>query len=110
MGAVDDLVGRADELAALQALLADGAVRLVTLTGPGGIGKTRLARALADDPAGAGSALSVDLAPLDDPRLVLTAVANALGLPDVGHTPVVESVVAALAGARRLLVLDNFEH
>ena len=83
----------------------------MTLTGPGGVGKTRLALAAADaaQAAFADGALFVDLAPLRDPRLVLPTIAQALGLPDTGDQPHAERLLAHLRASHRLLVLDNVE-
>jgi predicted ATPase len=101
------LVGRQLEVAAVCALLRDGA-RLVTLTGPGGTGKTRLALAVAEELSTECPALFVDLSPLRDPGLLAATVEHALGLQD-GERPAAEAI-AAWAGERRfLLVLDNFE-
>jgi transcriptional regulator with XRE-family HTH domain len=104
------LIGRARELEELTALL-DARARLVTLTGPGGVGKTRLALAAAEAvrDAFAQGALAVDLAPLSDPRLVLASIAKALGLPDTGDQPYGQRLVSHLRGSHRLLVLDNVE-
>jgi len=104
------LIGRAADLAALEhALLRDGA-RLITLTGPPGIGKTRLALELAQRVAGPfrGAVTFVSLAPLSDPELVLAALAQALDVPPAPGEPLERRLVAQLQG-RRLLVLDNFE-
>jgi non-specific serine/threonine protein kinase len=103
MAMTAQLVGRAVALNALERLLSEPGARLVTLCGPGGIGKTRLAFAVAEHHP---RACVVDLAAVADPKLVLTAIANALGLPDVRQ----ETIVDALRDEPKLLVLDNFEH
>jgi predicted ATPase/DNA-binding SARP family transcriptional activator len=104
------LLGREAELTEAVDLLRSGSARLVTLTGPGGIGKTRLAievaRAVAS--AGAGGAVFVDLSHLSDAGLVAPTIANALRL-SVGGRPVEEALAEALAQGPPLLVLDNFE-
>jgi len=104
-----DPVGRERELAALTALLRDG-VRLLTLTGPGGAGKTLLtlhAANLARDRFPDGAAY-VPLAALPDPTTLAAAHARLLDLREGGQ-PLPEDVVAPLRGKRRLLLLDNYE-
>ena len=96
----------------MQALLGREDVRLVTLTGAGGIGKTRLAVAVAMATAStfADGAVFVDLAPLRDPDAVLPTIAAALDIRETGPKPLGHVVVEALASRRLLLLLDNFEH
>ena len=96
-------VGRDSELADVVARLRDPAVRLLTLTGPGGTGKTRLAIEAADELLDefAGGAWFVDLAPLRDPELVESTIAHVTGAKD--------ELVEALRDRELLLVLDNFE-
>lgn len=105
---VSTFVGRGGELDALAALLDEQ--RLVTLTGPGGVGKTRLALEVADR-VGLG-AVVVELATSTDGRAVPEAVAAAVGLRDVAEsaTDVSDRLIAALGAERRLVVLDNCEH
>jgi predicted ATPase/DNA-binding SARP family transcriptional activator len=106
------LVGRELELAAVVALAQAPDARLVTLTGPGGTGKTRLALEAARelDRTFAGGAHFVDLAPLHDPGLVGSTAARALGVRDAEGEVLFERVAAALGERQTLLVLDNFEH
>jgi predicted ATPase/class 3 adenylate cyclase len=106
-----ELVGREDDLAALKALLGEGGVSLVTLTGPGGTGKTRLALQAAADllDTFADGAFFVDLSPIADPALVLPAIAQALGVREGGGRTLAEALNGYLVGKRLLLVLDNFE-
>ncbi|MFG2004066.1 ATP-binding protein [Spirillospora sp. NPDC048911] len=99
-------IGRVNERAELAELIK--AHRQVTAVGPGGVGKTRLALAVA---AGYSDEVwFVDLVPVTDPGMIATAVAGALGLGEQPGRDMTESVVAALADRRALLVLDNCEH
>jgi hypothetical protein len=97
-------LGREQELGEITALLTRDEVRLVTLTGPGGTGKTRLALQAAADAAGAfpGGVWWVPLAPLRDPALVLESTAQALGASG--------SAAEHIGDGQLLLLLDNFEH
>ena len=106
------LVGREQAIAAAVARLTAPTIRLLTLTGPGGTGKTRLALAVAEEvaPKFADGAVFVSLAPLDDPALVAAAIAAQLGVRERAEQPLREALIAHLAGKRLLLVLDNFEH
>jgi predicted ATPase len=102
-------VGREREVAEVAALLRQD--RIVTLTGPGGIGKTRIAifvgHHLADEYR--DGVTFVDLAPLHDSALVLPAIAAALGVHDSGETPLADTLVKALRPRQALLIVDNFE-
>ena len=98
-------VGREQELALVRRTLAGG--RLVTLVGPGGVGKTRLAQQAA---AAEGSVWWVDLAPLRDPNAVRHALADALDLDIQPSTPLLDSLREWTRAAGGLLVVDNCEH
>ncbi len=102
------LIGRAREVAAVCAALEDTPARLVTLTGPGGIGKTRIALQVAADLTTrfADGVVFVDLAPITDLDLIPASIAHALGAQDVDR----QSLAADLRDKHLLLVLDNFEH
>lgn len=104
------LIGRDVDVAVCAGLLAEG-TRLLTIIGPPGIGKTRLALALAHAlaPGYRDDALFVPLAPLSDPALVAGALALALGVRENGRQPLVEGIAAFLRAKQTLLVLDNFE-
>jgi predicted ATPase/DNA-binding XRE family transcriptional regulator len=110
--ALTRLIGREDEVAALRATLHDESVRLLTLTGPGGVGKTRLAiaAALAVAAEFRDGVVAVELATITDPALVLPAIARALDIRETLGRPVAEALMMALRNLRLLLVLDNFEH
>jgi predicted ATPase len=109
--AVTALIGRERELAAARPTLLDTQVRLVTLTGAPGTGKTRLALAVAEDvrPAFEDGVWFVPLASSQRSDLVLPTIAQVLGVRPIGRRPVVEALRQALADQRVLLVLDNFE-
>jgi predicted ATPase/DNA-binding CsgD family transcriptional regulator len=104
------LIGREHDVARVAALL--GSARLVTLTGPGGVGKTRLALAVVDvvRERFADGVVVVSLAALHDPALVTTAIAQALGLGDHGERPLEQTLMAYLSARQLLLVIDNVEH
>ncbi|WP_062464717.1 ATP-binding protein [Demequina soli] len=106
-----DLIGREPERAELRALVADGHHRLVTLTGPGGIGKTRLALDVLASEAHRfdGGAVAVDLAPVRQAVHALPRIAAALGRPDLVAEDALGELARHLTGAPVLLVLDNLE-
>jgi len=105
------LLGREDEVTALAALLRREEGRLVTLTGPGGIGKTRLALQVAAElvETFADGVWFVRLARLVDPTLVVPTIAQTLGLKELGSQSLAETLRTHLADKHLLLVLDNFE-
>lgn len=103
-------VGRSEEMAQVARLLQDN--RLVTLTGAGGVGKTRLAVHLVADLAASygDGAWYVDLAPITDPDVVPVTVARALGLPDQPGRTTMDTLLGFLRCRRLMIVLDNCEH
>jgi non-specific serine/threonine protein kinase len=109
-GELTSFIGRDQELTDARRLL--GRTRLLTLTGPGGSGKTRLsirlaASVAADFPDGVHF---VPLSAVREPALVPSSIAHHLGLHDSRGRPLLEYLAAHLRGSRRLIVLDNFEH
>jgi predicted ATPase/class 3 adenylate cyclase/DNA-binding CsgD family transcriptional regulator len=105
------LLGREREVAAVGALLRRVDVRLLTLTGTGGTGKTRLAFQVAADLLEdfTDGVYFVALAPISDPALVVATIAQTLGVTDTGGQPLLEQLKAYLHGKQLLLLLDNFE-
>jgi predicted ATPase/DNA-binding CsgD family transcriptional regulator len=103
-------IGRAHELRDLHELLKRS--RLLTLTGPGGSGKTRLSLELAAESVSRfpDGVFYVALAPVGQPDLVLSSIAQATGLHDAGDRPLLERLCRHLGTVRALLLLDNFEH
>ena len=107
------VIGRAEELETARAQLLSPGVRLLTLIGPGGVGKTRLALAAAESlrgaPAFPDGAWFVDLAPLPGPDAVPSAIVRALGVQELEGRTAVDVLESALVSRCLLLVLDNFE-
>jgi predicted ATPase/class 3 adenylate cyclase len=110
-GQATPLVGRTSELEALHASLEDAAVRLITLTGPGGTGKTRLALHAAAEAVELfrNGVWFVALEAVEDPALLLPTIAQTLGLYESGDKPLEIAIREHFEGQQVLLVLDNFE-
>src|SRR5215212_10280074 len=105
-------IGRETERESARRLLLDEAVPLLTLTGPGGVGKTRLALAIAQDLAASftDGVVWVDLAPFADTSLVPGAVATAFGVIPPPDRPLTDELAHVLRPRQTLLLLDNCEH
>lgn len=108
---ISSFIGRKGEVTTLTSLLLREEVRLLTLTGPGGIGKTRLGLHVAAPlsqqfPDGVWF---IDLAPLTDAALVLPTIVQAFRFTEASDSPLLEQLIALLCEKRLLLLLDNFE-
>jgi predicted ATPase/DNA-binding CsgD family transcriptional regulator len=105
------LIGREQQVQTICAMLQRPEVRLLTLTGTGGVGKTRLGLAVAHALLGvfADGVCFVPLAPVSDPERVIATIVQALGLWEVGDRPLIEQLQAYLQDRHLLLLLDNFE-
>ena len=103
-------IGRAGDLAEVERLLSEA--RLVTLTGPGGCGKTRLAIQIANKASGGfeDGIWWVELASLSDPALVPQLVVHSFGLRPVADQPIMELLISFVRPKQLLLILDNCEH
>ena len=106
------IIGRTLEIATASTLLQRDDVRLLTLLGPGGVGKTRLGLAIAKEVAEhfRDGVFFVSLAALREPQLVLPTIARAIGVEEVVDTPLAERLQDYLSNKHMLLLLDNFEH
>ena len=106
-GLLGPLIGRERELRRLSEMLDRPDVRLVTVTGPAGVGKTRVADGVAERASGGRRVMWVELESISDPHLVMDAIVDAAGGDD--RRAALDAAVAAVAGDELLLVLDNFE-
>jgi predicted ATPase/DNA-binding SARP family transcriptional activator len=105
-------VGRARELALIASTLANPECRLLTLIGPGGVGKSRLAEQamLTMKPRYPGGAVVIRLAPVEAPAFIVPAIAAGLGIPLVGSGEPTYQLLREIRGRRIMLILDSFEH
>ncbi|MDP9316839.1 MAG: NB-ARC domain-containing protein, partial [Chloroflexota bacterium] len=108
---ISSFIGREREVAAVRERLVNSQIRLVTLTGPGGIGKTRLALQLANDMLATfpDGTYFVALAAISDPDLVASTIAHVLEVQEVGTTPLLDTLKQHVHDKFMLLILDNFE-
>ncbi|MCA9858460.1 MAG: AAA family ATPase, partial [Thermomicrobiales bacterium] len=105
-------IGRNRELHELRDMLDRPGSQLITLTGPGGIGKTRLARQLATElqHERGTNVWFVELTGVSDPRLFISTIASTMQLRAVGHKPTLDMIVETLQGTGTILIIDNVEH